>query len=197
MSKIKPGKRASLLRLVDLAEDSSIVGRAKLQKTVFLIQQLINKEKTHHEYSHFQYNYELYLYGVFSKSLAMDISYVSSNTHFLDASQYNNGWKYTANIKSIKDDLPSSEVLFGEVNEQYIKDSLNSLVKNNTNYLEALSTIVYLVNEREQYKYEIDTNSEDYKNLKKEVLELKPHVKNEYESAFNDANKYIKKEKAN
>jgi len=181
------GNRASLLKMIDLTIDKKIEGRIRLQKTVYLIQQLaFAKSGT----TKLEYKFDLYLYGTYSKSLAMDVTYISNRTSFIQENENGHSWVYSVDIDKIRDNYPSSIELFG-LDEDVVAQKVNELVKLDIKPLECISTIVFLVNDIKEYNYSTDVGSAEYEKLKAKVKELKPHVMDVFDESMKVAKEYV------
>ncbi len=138
--------------------------RKKLHKLVYLLQELgieLNQDFTFHHY------------GVFSPTLANDLSLASAeDTGFLEESRDSQG-AYVYELKQTSESNTESIVRSFVSEEDPI---LRDLVSKQPRYLEVLSTIVYLY--RNHYRGE---------RLVAKLKELKPDLGNYFDEAFQQA----------
>lgn len=180
--------KVRLLKLLQKA--NKIEGRIKLQKIVYLMQQLSRTKKN----DGFDYGFIFYNYGTFSQELAKDVTNIYRSTGYIiekEPQGKDNAWEYSFNDKNgIKEKLVdyTIEKCFG-VDEKAFSEELEFLNKQDQFYLELLSTLVFLVNEQ---GFSFSNDSE----LKKKIKELKPHLRmvdneSEYQEVKKRASTYV------
>lgn len=169
MDKLIINDKVRLLKLFQKA--STIEGRIKLQKIVYLMQQLSRVKQS----NGFDYGFIFYNYGTFSQELAKDVTNIYRSTGYIiekEPQGDGSAWEYSFNGKNgIEEKLKdyTIEKCFG-VNEEIFTKELDFLNKQDQFYLELLSTLVFLVNEQ-------DFRFSDDSGLKKKIKELKPHLR--------------------
>ncbi len=182
-----------ILKMLHTINSGTIYGRIHLQKMVYLIKQLSIKHNPESKPG-FNFDFDFYNYGVFSKTLAKNVTYLSDETSYLSEEEpigEYSPWKYTVNIDlETERDFPSSEELFGLENTVLDKNA-NELARASGKELECISTIVYLANEIDGFKYTSETNSIEFEKLKNKVIELKPHVSDVFDDSYKIAKDYV------
>jgi len=164
-----------------LISGQRIVGRLKLQKIVYLAQEFIRTSSGGH--SNLDYPFDFYRYGVFSKSLAMDASFLSRETCYLSEEpppiedKYG-PWIYVVSIND-PNEFPELDQMFGNQVEN-LKRYINVLNSQEGRFLECISTIVYLCNsDGFSYPSELCHGDRSFNKLYREVTVLKPHLMDE------------------
>ena len=162
----------------------SINGRVKLQKIVFLLQQLAKKNSAGNP---FTYTFFYHNHGPFSKELAEEITYIDNHYGYILEYQKNdsNIWVYENNIKDKENQLLNNyhfEDIFG-ISESDFNRTIDKLNDYGYELLESTATIVYLVNK--------GNFGQDKEKLRAKLNELKPHLNDLFEEAFKLAQEYF------
>lgn len=151
----------SILTLFSILDN--IRGRTKLQKIIFILQQL--------GYN-FEEDYKYHYYGPYSADLQIEVDYLVSQG-YLSEQQNNSTFLYSIRKKPLNykenKKLRDSSSLITDLNSEQ------------SQFLEVLSTIFYL--------HEYDTT--DATEIRKKLLFLKPHLEQYFDGAFDKYNSLV------
>ncbi|NLJ72245.1 MAG: hypothetical protein GX333_04425 [Syntrophomonadaceae bacterium] len=137
-----------------------IVGRKKLQKIIYIIQQLCNPFNNPYEY---RWNY----YGVFSEELASEIH--TGKVFGIFGENYIDEYGYRTYVIEVIDSSNLSDI---EKNKQ-LKSIVEFLVSKEPRVLEVISSIMYF-----------QSRGLDKLEIEKKLNELKGHLSSFFECAF-------------
>ncbi len=165
---INDDKLIFILEVINYLPGKKIIGRKKLHKLVYLLQEKEGKD---------DYKFDFYNYGVFSFPLAHNFLYLKNENLLNEEEKKENNYYKTYSISLTKKAMKSIKGKnLATENEKF----LEQLSREKSHLLEVLSTIVYL--DRKGYKN---------KELLNTLTDLKGHLHKDFDKAFKLAGEYF------
>ncbi len=172
--------RIKVLALLSMVEGNRIVGRKRFQKIVYLLTKLNPNS--------FDYAYELYEFGPYSRALEDDLCELSKEDKYIKEEKKGNAFVY--NLKDLPEKSDKNylmKISNDEIKTSTIEDNfIQELSKKDSQLLELIATIVYVAKDK-------GNDIKDKLRIFITINKLKPALIDRFERAFEDAKEILRK----